>query len=71
MARLAVLRPRLGAELPPPNKRSLSLSRHARLSLTFPALPSVAQNRKNTPERLELMKYNPNLRRYTLHKEVK
>ncbi|GLC36435.1 hypothetical protein PLESTB_000147700 [Pleodorina starrii] len=29
------------------------------------------KNRKNTPERLELMKYNPNLRRHTLHKEVK
>ncbi len=30
-----------------------------------------SQNRKNTPERLELMKYNPNMRRHTLHKEVK
>ena len=29
------------------------------------------QNRKNTPERLELSKYNPNLRRHTVHKEVK
>ncbi|KAG2491695.1 hypothetical protein HYH03_010062 [Edaphochlamys debaryana] len=29
------------------------------------------KNRKNTPERLELMKYNPNLRKHTLHKEVK
>ncbi|GFR52629.1 hypothetical protein Agub_g15219 [Astrephomene gubernaculifera] len=29
------------------------------------------KNRKNTPERLELMKYNPYLRRHTLHKEVK
>lgn len=29
------------------------------------------QNKKSNPERLELMKYNPNLRRHTLHKEVK
>lgn len=29
------------------------------------------KNRKNTPERLELMKYNPFLRQHTLHKEVK
>jgi hypothetical protein len=29
------------------------------------------QNRRNTPERLEIKKYNPNLRRYTVHREVK
>lgn len=29
------------------------------------------KNRRNTPERLELKKYNPFLRRYTLHKEIK
>lgn len=29
------------------------------------------QNRRNTPERLELMKYNPHLRKYTLHREIK
>lgn len=29
------------------------------------------QNRRNHPERLELKKYNPNLRRYTLHREIK
>lgn len=29
------------------------------------------KNRKNTPERLELMKYNPFMRCHTLHKEVK
>ena len=39
-------------------------------------LPSTSRyittkNRKNTSERLELMKYNPILRRYTLHKEIK
>ena len=29
------------------------------------------QNRRNHPERLELKKYNPHLRRYTLHREIK
>ena len=31
----------------------------------------TTKNRKNTPERLELMKYNPNLKKMTLHKEIK
>ena len=29
------------------------------------------KNKKNTPKRLELMKYNPFLRRHTLHREIK
>jgi large subunit ribosomal protein L33 len=29
------------------------------------------KNRKNTPERMELKKYNPVLKRYTIHKEIK
>lgn len=29
------------------------------------------KNRKNTTERLELKKYNPILKRYTIHKEIK
>jgi len=31
----------------------------------------TTKNRKNTPERLELMKYNPVLKKMTLHKEIK
>ncbi len=31
----------------------------------------TTKNKKNTPERLELMKYNPILRKMTLHKEIK
>ena len=31
----------------------------------------TTKNRKNTPERLELKKYNPILRRMTIHKEIK
>ena len=29
------------------------------------------KNKKKTPERLELKKYNPNLKKYTIHKEIK
>ncbi|MFV0553988.1 MAG: 50S ribosomal protein L33 [Mangrovibacterium sp.] len=29
------------------------------------------KNRKNTSERLELKKYNPNLKKVTLHREIK
>jgi len=32
---------------------------------------TTQKNKRNTPKRLELMKYNPYLRRYTLHREVK
>ena len=31
----------------------------------------TTKNRKNTPERLELKKYNPILRKMTIHKEIK
>ena len=29
------------------------------------------KNRKNTPDRMELKKYNPILKKYTVHKEIK
>lgn len=32
---------------------------------------ATVKNKKNTPKRLELMKYNPYLRKHTLHREVK
>jgi large subunit ribosomal protein L33 len=31
----------------------------------------TTKNRKNTTTRLELKKYNPVLRKYTVHKEIK
>jgi large subunit ribosomal protein L33 len=31
----------------------------------------TTKNRKNTTERMELKKYNPILRRMTIHKEIK
>lgn len=32
---------------------------------------TTQKNKRNTPERLELMKYNKNLRKKTLHREKK
>lgn len=29
------------------------------------------KNRKNTPDRMELKKFNPILNKYTIHKEIK
>ena len=31
----------------------------------------TTKNRKNTPDRLELKKYNPILKKMTIHKEIK
>ena len=31
----------------------------------------TTKNRKNTPERIELKKYNSNLKKMTVHKEIK
>ena len=31
----------------------------------------ATKNRKNTTERLELKKFNPYLKKYTIHKEIK
>lgn len=31
----------------------------------------TTKNRKNTPSRMELKKYNPILKKYTIHKEIK
>jgi len=32
---------------------------------------TTTKNKRNTPERLELMKYNSRLRKHTLHREKK
>ena len=31
----------------------------------------TTKNKKNTPDRLEIKKFNPNLKRVTVHKEIK
>lgn len=32
---------------------------------------TTQKNKKNSPKRLELKKYNPYLKRYTVHREIK
>ena len=32
---------------------------------------ATKKNRRNTPSRMELKKYNPVLRKHTIHKEIK
>ena len=32
---------------------------------------TTTKNRKNSPNRLELKKFNPLLKRYTIHREIK
>jgi hypothetical protein len=36
-----------------------------------PAVISPEKNKKNNPERLELKKFNANLKKVTVHKEIK
>ena len=36
-----------------------------------PSRYTTQKNKKNTPDRLELKKYNPALKRMTVHKEIK
>jgi large subunit ribosomal protein L33 len=43
----------------------------ARKAGETPSRYTTTKNKKTTPERVELKKYNPNLRRVTIHKEVK
>ncbi len=32
---------------------------------------TTTKNKRNTPDRMEIKKYNPYLRRHTIHKEVR
>jgi large subunit ribosomal protein L33 len=43
----------------------------ARKEGASPSRYTTTKNKKTTPERLEMKKYNPNLRRHTVHKEIK
>lgn len=36
-----------------------------------PSRYTTTKNRQNTPDRLELRKYNPHLKRHTLHREIR
>lgn len=43
----------------------------ARALGVFPSRYTTSKNKKTTPKRMELMKYNPALKRHTLHRETK
>ncbi len=36
-----------------------------------PSRYATTKNRQNHPERLEIKKYNPNMRKHTVHKEIR
>ena len=49
----------------------LECTEHKASGMTGTSLYVTTKNRKNTTERLELKKYNPILRKVTIHKEIK
>ena len=51
--------------------RSSSSTEHKESGMPGTSRYITTKNRKNTTERLELRKYNPILKRMTVHKEIK
>jgi large subunit ribosomal protein L33 len=49
----------------------LECTEHKESGLSGMSRYITTKNKKNTPERLELRKYNSVLKKYTLHKEIK
>ncbi|MCZ2356176.1 MAG: 50S ribosomal protein L33 [Bacteroidia bacterium] len=49
----------------------LECTEHKKSGLPGTSRYITTKNRKNKPERIELKKYNPILRRYTVHREIK
>ena len=49
----------------------LECTEHKETGLPGTSRYITTKNRKNTPDRLEIKKCNPILRRYTVHKEIK
>ncbi|MEM9569524.1 MAG: 50S ribosomal protein L33 [Bacteroidota bacterium] len=49
----------------------LECTEHATTGLPGTSRYHTQKNKKNTKERLALMRYNPILRKHTLHKEIK
>jgi large subunit ribosomal protein L33 len=49
----------------------LECTEHRKSGFSGVSRYSSEKNRKNTTERLELKKYNPILKKYTIHKEIK
>ncbi len=49
----------------------LECTEHKKTGLPGTSRYISTKNKKNTPERLELKKYNSVLKKYTVHKEIK
>ncbi len=49
----------------------LECTEHKKTGMPGTSRYITTKNRKNTPGRMEVKKYNPILRRYTIHKEIK
>lgn len=49
----------------------LECTEHKKSGIAGTSRYITTKNRKNSPDRLEKMKYNPVLKKYTLHKEIK
>jgi len=53
------------------NQIILECTEHKSTGIAGTSRYVTQKNRKNTPDRVELKKYNPILRKYTIHKEIK
>ncbi len=49
----------------------LECTEHKKTGLPGTSRYITTKNKKNTPGRLELRKYNPILKRHTIHREIK
>ena len=49
----------------------LECTEHKESGMPGMSLYITTKNKKNTPDRIELKKFNPVLKKYTVHKEIK
>jgi len=49
----------------------LECTEHKSTGLAGTSRYVTQKNRKNTPDRLEIKKFNPIMKKYTIHKEIK
>ncbi len=49
----------------------LECTEHRKSGVAGTSRYCTTKNRRNTPDRLELKKFNPTLKKYTIHKEIK
>jgi large subunit ribosomal protein L33 len=49
----------------------LECTEHKKTGMPGTSRYITVKNRKNTPDRMELKKYNPILKKHTIHREIK